>query len=587
VSAGPQKSVGYALPVPASLVSGHPSLIGEGTPAPKQSQAAGPVTMSIPQGTPVNAVTAGTFKVVGSTIVLVGNDGATYTYKNVSTSARPGQTQAGSRLGTSGPGGLTFSIAVPDSHGLVDADEAMQAWSSGLTVNVRSLPSTVAAATAPAKNQVLLLGDSGSRTLTGNLSQSLKGPLVAVQSATFDPHASRDAKKALDKQITDSKNKLVVVALAHGTPAEAAALAKLLPHGHQMLWVISSAKQAGAYKALTASNPAFRTETLPSDLAPGQNPSAQPAGSPVAETASALTSPADSSAPAQTLAAPAGGSAASGWEPVSQLAAGTLTASYVTTAYRLYAIQSEANAVLSYAELQMGKPYQWAASGPNSFDCSGLVMDALAQSGLTSPHNADQQWKQTKAHTVSATQLKPGDLVFFSGSDGTLANPGHVGIYVGDGEILDAPHTGANVRFDQLRDMQGFVGATDPYTLASGVPGAAQLASAQLTGLAAPTALTQYQAFARQLSTSTWGPSQFNYLYMLWNRESGWNPDALNPMSGAFGIPQSLPAGKMATAGMDWGTDPYTQIIWGIGYISSAYGNPQAAWAHEESYGWY
>ncbi|HLM87610.1 MAG TPA: hypothetical protein VK284_01080 [Streptosporangiaceae bacterium] len=58
-------------------------------------------------------------------------------------------------------------------------------------------------------------------------------------------------------------------------------------------------------------------------------------------------------------------------------------------------------------------------------------------------------------------------------------------------------------------------------------------------------------------------------------------------MSGAFGIPQALPALKMASAGLDWATDPYTQIIWGIGYIQATYGTPQAAWAHELAYGWY
>lgn len=582
----PGQSVGYALPIPASLVSGHPALIGEGAPAPKKAQPAGPVTMSVPQGTPVNAVTAGTFKVIGSTIVLVGNDGATYTYKNVSAPAKPGKTTAGARLGTSGPGGLTFSIGVPDSQGLVDADEAMQAWSSGLTVNVRSLPSTIAPATAPVKNQVLVVGDSGSTALTGNLTRSLKGPLVAVHAISFD-RSSYGSSSALGKQIENAKNRLVVVALSNGTPAEAAALAKLLPKGHQMLWVLSSASQAGAFKSLTAARPAFRTETLPSGLAPGQNLSSSPAPA-LPQTAaaahSASTTAERSAADKALAAAPA---PATNWAQVSQLAAGTLTATYATTAYRLYAISSEANAVLSYAELQLGKPYKWGATGPDSFDCSGLVMDALAQSGLSSARTSQAQWTQTKTHLVSAPQLKPGDLVFFSGSDGTMTSPGHVGLYVGDGEILDAPYTGANVRFDQLKNMQGFVGATDPYALASGVPGAAQLASAQLSGLAAPTALSQYQAFARQLSDSTWGTSQFNYLYQLWERESGWNPDALNPLSGAFGIPQSLPAGKMASAGMDWGTDPYTQIIWGIGYISSAYGTPQAAWAHEESYGWY
>jgi hypothetical protein len=81
--------------------------------------------------------------------------------------------------------------------------------------------------------------------------------------------------------------------------------------------------------------------------------------------------------------------------------------------------------------------------------------------------------------------------------------------------------------------------------------------------------------------------TQWSCLLDLWNRESGWIYDALNPVSGAYGIPQALPAYKMASAGADWQTDPTTQIRWGLGYISQAYGTPCNAWAHEESYGWY
>ena len=81
--------------------------------------------------------------------------------------------------------------------------------------------------------------------------------------------------------------------------------------------------------------------------------------------------------------------------------------------------------------------------------------------------------------------------------------------------------------------------------------------------------------------------TQWGCLLDLWNRESGWIYDALNPVSGAYGIPQALPAYKMATAGADWQTDPTTQIRWGLGYISQAYGTPCNAWGHEESYGWY
>jgi len=80
--------------------------------------------------------------------------------------------------------------------------------------------------------------------------------------------------------------------------------------------------------------------------------------------------------------------------------------------------------------------------------------------------------------------------------------------------------------------------------------------------------------------------SQYSCLVSLWNRESGWRVDAENA-SGAFGIPQSLPGSKMASAGSDWRTNPATQISWGLGYIKQIYGTPCGAWSHEESAGWY
>jgi Transglycosylase SLT domain len=80
---------------------------------------------------------------------------------------------------------------------------------------------------------------------------------------------------------------------------------------------------------------------------------------------------------------------------------------------------------------------------------------------------------------------------------------------------------------------------------------------------------------------------QFGCLDSLWMRESGWNPAAQNASSGAYGIPQSLPGSKMASAGADWATNPATQIEWGLGYIRDRYGSPCGAWGHSESYGWY
>jgi hypothetical protein len=80
--------------------------------------------------------------------------------------------------------------------------------------------------------------------------------------------------------------------------------------------------------------------------------------------------------------------------------------------------------------------------------------------------------------------------------------------------------------------------------------------------------------------------SQYSCLVSLWNRESGWRYNAENA-SGAYGIPQSLPGSKMASAGSDWRTNPATQIKWGLTYISQIYGTPCGAWSHEESAGWY
>ena len=71
-----------------------------------------------------------------------------------------------------------------------------------------------------------------------------------------------------------------------------------------------------------------------------------------------------------------------------------------------------------------------------------------------------------------------------------------------------------------------------------------------------------------------WNDSEFACLVALWDRESHWNVYAHNPSSGAYGIPQSLPGDKMASAGADWQTNPATQITWGIGYIAGRYGTP-------------
>lgn len=83
------------------------------------------------------------------------------------------------------------------------------------------------------------------------------------------------------------------------------------------------------------------------------------------------------------------------------------------------------------------------------------------------------------------------------------------------------------------------------------------------------------------------GLDQMPALDALWSRESGWNHQAYNASSGAYGIPQALPGTKMASAGSDWETNPATQIRWGLGYIQDRYGSPDAAWSFFQANGWY
>jgi hypothetical protein len=106
--------------------------------------------------------------------------------------------------------------------------------------------------------------------------------------------------------------------------------------------------------------------------------------------------------------------------------------------------------------------------------------------------------------------------------------------------------------------------------------------------LAAPANPSAAQLTAKSLLASFgFSSSQWSCLYSLWERESTWNVYAENAASGAYGIPQSLPGDKMASAGADWQTNPATQIRWGLGYIKSVYGTPCGAWQNEVDRGYY
>jgi hypothetical protein len=116
-----------------------------------------------------------------------------------------------------------------------------------------------------------------------------------------------------------------------------------------------------------------------------------------------------------------------------------------------------------------GDPYQLGAAGPGSFDCSGLVQWALESVGMTNvPRTSEQQWAWV--NKINKSQLKPGDLVF-SQWPGDNASPGHVQVYIGGGQVIQAPHTGATVSIASLSSDTGHIvgygrvpglGTTDP-----------------------------------------------------------------------------------------------------------------------------
>lgn len=99
----------------------------------------------------------------------------------------------------------------------------------------------------------------------------------------------------------------------------------------------------------------------------------------------------------------------------------------------------------------------------------------------------------------------------------------------------------------------------------------------------------EYQEYAHDLCINTygWTENDFDCLVKLWTKESNWNANAHNSSSGAHGIPQSLPASKMASEGSDYYTNGKTQIRWGLKYIKGRYGSPSNAWSFWLNHNWY
>lgn len=224
---------------------------------------------------------------------------------------------------------------------------------------------------------------------------------------------------------------------------------------------------------------------------------------------------------------------------------------------------------LAWARTQMGMPYQWGGDGNPSWDCSGFM------SAIESVIRGEKPHRRWATGAFSGSVAPNGWMLnekspFMIGI--TNAGVGHTAGTLNGTNVECSGGVGVRVGGNARGYNDGMF--TDRYGFTPAIAVAATSGDAQATAKA-------------MLAQFGWGDDQWPPLQALWQRESGWSVSANNPASGAFGIPQSLPASKMASAGADYLTNAATQIKWGLGYIKERYGSPAAADAFQRANNWY
>jgi cell wall-associated NlpC family hydrolase len=188
--------------------------------------------------------------------------------------------------------------------------------------------------------------------------------------------------------------------------------------------------------------------------------------------------------------------------------------------------------VVADAQQYLGVPYRWGGTDPSTgLDCSGLVQHVYGDLGISLPRTSQEQ-VNVGTPVASLAQAQPGDLVFF---EPTSSGPGHVGIYIGNGQMIDAPHTGTDVQVQSVGQPIAIrrVLPTEPTASPSGVSGAPGALPANLDVPADLVPLFTSAAAQHGVPASL--------LAAVAKQESGYNPGAQSP-AGAEGIMQLMPS---------------------------------------------
>lgn len=233
----------------------------------------------------------------------------------------------------------------------------------------------------------------------------------------------------------------------------------------------------------------------------------------------------------------------------------------------------EAAKVIAEAKKFLGDPYLWGGTTPAGFDCSGFTQYSYDHAGIGTPLAAYRTaaMQQAAAKKISPADAQPADLLF-------LGDPAfHVMMYLGNDQVIEAPHTGADVSIINF----------DPSDATSVGRFLPKIKMGSAFAPNAPSSVTGNEAIVKNMAASMygWRGNLWNDLYAVMMDESGFKNTVQNPTSTAYGMFQFLDSTWRSYGPKT--SDPRLQTKYGLEYIHGRYGNPAGALAHENQFGWY